>query len=443
MSVSARQTAFSALMRVETAQSYSNITLDSELEKSGSSPRDRSFAAKLFYGVLENRLLLDYNVAVRSDRSLKEIDTGVMVLLRLGLYQLFFADSVPARAAVNETVALCRSNGLGNASGFVNGILRSAANDMQLRLPDPKKSRTKYLSIKYSCPEKIVSLWRKSYGDEITLGVLSSLAERPPLCVRVNTLKITAEGLRVSLEQSGVIAEPHKAVKDCLMLSGTGAIEALPQFREGLFHVQDSASQLCCALLDPQEGDSLLDMCSAPGGKSFTCAELMKGKGNITALDLYSARLGLVKNGAERLGIDIISTRACDASGFDGAVRADRVLCDVPCSGLGIIRRKPELRYKSDLGLEGLPELQYKILCNASRFVKSGGRLLYSTCTLNPDENEKNAERFLGEHEDYIPVPLTLPEGIERGKDERENMLTLFPHINGTDGFFISLFQRK
>ena len=444
MSASARQTAYSALMRVEQAQSYSNITLDSELEKSSLSRRDRSFAAKLFYGVLENKLLLDYNIAVRSRLSVRETDTGVLVLLRLGLYQLFFADSVPASAAVNETVAMCRENGFGSAAGFVNGILRATAREGRLRLPDPKKGRTKYLSIKYSCPEKITALWRKSYGDELTAGLLGSLAERPPLCIRVNTLRTTAEELKTSLEESGVSAEIQGTVKDCLLLSNTGAIEKLPQFEKGLFHVQDSASQLCCALLAPQEGDILLDMCSAPGGKSFTCAELMNGRGSITALDLYSSRLGLVSGGAERLGIDIIKTIACDAAGFDTDIKADRVLCDVPCSGLGIIRRKPELRYKTELGTEELPELQYRILCNASRFVKSGGRLLYSTCTLNPAENSGNAKRFLGEHEDFVPVPLSLPERIKRGiSGEDESMITLFPHINGTDGFFISLFQRK
>lgn len=444
MSASARQTAYSALMRIEQARSYSNITLDSELEKSSLSSRDKNFAAKLFYGVLENKLLLDYNIAVRSKISVREIDTGVLVLLRLGLYQLFFADSVPAQAAVNETVALCRANGFADASGFVNGILRTAARDSQLRLPDPKKSRTKYLSIKYSCPEKIVSLWRKSYGDDITSGILSSLAERPPLCVRVNTLKTTADELKRSFEESGVRAEHHAQLKNCLLLYETGAIERLPQYKKGLFHVQDSASQLCCTILSPQQNDVLLDMCSAPGGKSITCAELMNGKGRITALDLYSARLGLVKSGAERLGIDIINTAACDAADFEMDISADRVLCDVPCSGLGIIRRKPELRYKNDLGTEELPELQYKILCNASRFVKSGGRLLYSTCTLNPQENTENAERFLDEHRNFEALPLELPEGIVRGiKDEKENMITLFPHINGTDGFFISLFQRK
>lgn len=443
MSASSRQTAYTALMRVEENRSYSNITLDSELEKSGLSGRDKSFAAKLFYGVLENRLLLDYNIAVRSLRSVRETDTGVLVLLRLGLYQLFFADSVPPPAAVNETVALCRNNGLAEASGFVNGILRAAARDAKLRLPDPKKGKNKYLSIKYSCPEKIVSLWRKSYGDELTEGILSSLSERPPLCIRVNTLKTTAQELKSRLEDRGVRAECSDILKDCLLLSETGAIERLPEFEQGLFHVQDRASQLCCSLLDPEENEVLLDMCSAPGGKSFTCAELMNGKGRIVSLDLYSSRLGLVNSGAGRLGIEIINTKACDASAFDEKIKADRVLCDVPCSGLGIIRRKPELRYKPDLGLDELPGLQYRILCNASRFVKSGGRLLYSTCTLNPDENGRNVQRFLDEHEDFVPSELKLPKGVSSGIDESSNCLTLFPHINGTDGFFISLFQRK
>ena len=439
----ARQAALESLVRVERDKAYSNLTVDKVLEEQGLEERDKRLAVRLFYGVLEHQMLLDYNISVRADRSVGDIDRKVLVLLRMGLYQLFFADNIPPMAAVNETVQLCRDNSLTQAAGFVNALLRKAAADRQLRFPDPKKGKNKYYAVRYSCPEGIVRLWRESYGDDNTVGLLESLTGRPPLFVRVNTLKTDTETLIGRLAQEGVGAEPCQWDDHALRLTDTGAVERLASFREGLFHVQDLASQLCCRFLDPQPGDTLFDVCAAPGGKSFTCAERMNNTGRLMACDLYPARLRLVENGAERLGIDIIKTKACDAADLSADSMADRVLCDVPCSGLGIIRRKPELRYKPDLGLSELPAIQYRILCRAAMFVKSGGYLLYSTCTLHPRENNGNAQRFLAEHEDFVPCPLGLPEGMRRAIAEQDNELTLFPHRHGTDGFFISLFQRK
>lgn len=438
----ARQTAFEGLMRVERDKAYSNLALDAMLKESRLTERDQRLAAMLFYGVLEHRMLLDYNIAVRADRPIRDIDQAVLVLLRMGLYQLFWADSIPSTAAVNETVRLCKDNGYAAASGFVNAVLRNAA-DGTVRYPDPKKGRNKYYAVRYSCPEAIVRLWRDSYGDDNTLGILQSLADRPPLYVRVNTLKNTAEELTVRLAEEGVHAEPSLWDENALQLTGTRAVEQLTAFREGRFHVQDLASQLCCRFLDSQEGDTVLDVCAAPGGKSFTCAERMNNHGQLVACDLYEARVGLIKQGAERLGIDILTTQVCDAAVFDSDLKADRVLCDVPCSGLGILRRKPELRYKDDLGLDELPAIQYRILCHAASFVKSGGILLYSTCTLHPRENNDNARRFLAEHPDFRACPLSLPSGMTRGIEEQDNELTLLPALHQTDGFFISLFQRK
>ncbi len=443
MSETARQTAYQALMRVERDHAYSNLTLDAALGKSGLSARDKAFASALFYGVLEHQMLLDYNIAIRSQRPLPSLDPAVTVLLRLGLYQLYFADGVRNAAAVHETVALCKTNHLPEAAGFVNAVLRSAAKEEKPRLPDPKKGKNKYYAVRYSCSEEIVRLWRSSYGEELTLGLLSSLAGRPPLCVRVNTLRTTAGALQERLQQEGVGVQAPEWPEDCLLLTHTGAVEQLAAYQEGLFHVQDLASQLCCRVLDPQAGESLLDVCSAPGGKSFTCAQRMRDQGRILACDLYEARLGLVQSGAQRLGIHIISTCPCDAAEWEAPFQADRVLCDVPCSGLGILRRKPELRYKPDPGVTALPEVQYRILCQASRFVKSGGTLVYSTCTLNPEENNRNAARFLREHEEYRPLKLPLPENFPRGLSEESYELTLFPSLHGTDGFYISLFQRK
>lgn len=442
MTESSRQTAFSALMRVEKDHSYSNITLDGILSQSRLSQRDKSFVAGIFYGVMEKKMLLDYNIAVYSDIPLNELDMEIIVILRMGLYQLMLMDSVPAAAAVNESVKLCHDNRMSGAAGFVNGVLRAAADYGSIKLPNPKKGKSKFYSIGFSCPEPIVRLWRQSYGDDITKEILMSLEGRPPLNARVNTLKIDPQKLKQSFEVSGIKAEYSECMENCLELEHTGAVEKLPQYEAGLFHIQDTASQLCCKILEVRENQTVLDVCAAPGGKSFTLAEMMNNKGKIIACDLYKARAGLIENGAKRLGIDMIQTVVGDSCQM-GFPMADRVLCDVPCSGLGIIRRKPELRYKEEMGLDTLPDVQYAILCNSGKFVGSGGILIYSTCTLNPWENNENARKFLAEHDDFEEYALKLPDGIKRGIEEKENELTLFPHINGTDGFFISAFRKK
>ncbi len=443
MSKSSRQLAFEALMRVENEQAYSNITLNIVLSENKSDMRDKAFTSVLFYGVLEKKLLLDYNLSRFSEKPVNKLDKEMLVILRMGLYQLFFMDSVPPSAAVNESVKLCKENNLYNASGYANGVLRCASRSDGLSLPNRRKGKNKYLSIKYSCPENIIKLWRDSYGDDITEGILSSLEGRPPIAARVNTLKTDSNKLILSLRGRHIRSEASGIIDDCIMLKETGSIENIGQYSEGLFHVQDSASQLCCRLLSAKPGNTVIDACSAPGGKAFTIAQHMGNIGNIISCDMYENRLRLVRQGAERLGIDIIRTVAADSSTYNDFPIADRVLCDVPCSGLGIIRRKPELRYKNDLGLDSLPDLQYLILCNCACFVKRGGILIYSTCTLNPAENGMNIRKFLKEHDEFEPYTLAVPAGIARGIDEPDNELTLFPHINGTDGFFIGAVKRK
>lgn len=444
MAETSRQTALQALMRVENDTSYSNITLDLMLSKSNLSKRDTALATNIFYGVIEKKLLIDYNLSLFSNQPVNKTDKTLLMILRMGIYQIFFTDKIPDSAAVNECVNLCKANGLYNASSYVNGVLRAAIRYGEIRYPDKRKSKNKYLSIKYSCPEKIIKLWRESYGDENTIGILQSLGGRPPLTARVNTTKITADNLKKSFEESGISVKKSEMLENALFLENTGDIEKLSQYRNGLFHIQDMASQICCELLNPQENQTVADVCSAPGGKTFTVAEIMNNKGKIISGDLHGSRLKPVNDGAKRLSLNIISTKTLDASKVDDLPMADRVLCDVPCSGLGIIRRKPELRYKNDMGLDTLPDLQYLILCNCSRFVKKGGLLIYSTCTLNPKENNLNARRFLDEHKDFEPFEIDLTKNkIKRGFEEQPNELTLFPHINNTDGFFISVFKKR
>lgn len=440
MSQTSRGVALSALIRMETDSAYSNIVLDTVLKQQPLSSRDTSLAANLFYGVLENKITLDYTISRLSKTPLKKIHPTIMMILRMGLYQLYFMDKIPDSAAVNECVKLCKSNKLYSASGFVNGILRAAIRNGSLFLPK-QSNKEEYLSVRYSCPVEIIRLWMTSYGENITMGILQSLAGRPPVYVRVNTLRTNTEELKNSLLETGVTAE-DTSEPTALRLSDTGSVERLEQYKHGFFHVQDISSQLCCSVLNADSGHTVLDVCAAPGGKSFTIAQSMKNTGKIFACDLYEARLRLIRSGADRLGIQNIETLCGDSSVMDSFPQADRILCDVPCSGLGVIRRKPELRYKSDLGLESLPQLQYKILCHCSRYLKAGGILVYSTCTLNPAENNLNARRFLSEHKDFEPYKITLPQKQNPVFDEKENECTLFPQ-NGTDGFFISAFRKR
>lgn len=439
--MTARDAVFNALKRVFLDGAYSNLILDKILSGSDLSAKDKSFASVIFYGVMEKQMLLDYNIQRLSDRPVGNIDKEILVILRMGMYQLFFMKSVPRSAAVNESVNLCKVNKLDSARSFVNAVLRSAVKLNDLQLPDKRKGKNKYLSIKYSCPETIVKLWRSAYGDEIATQILESLEGRPPVTARVNTLKTDTDSLIYRLETEGIRAE-KTIMPDCIMISG-GSLAETESFSEGLFHIQDMACQICCGILGAKAGETVIDACSAPGGKAFTLAELMENRGSIISCDLYENRLRLVREGAERLGINIIETSAGSSSERDDIPLSDRILCDVPCSGLGIIRRKPELRYKEDTGIDSLPQMQYDILCNCSRFLKSGGVMVYSTCTLNPKENGDVVRRFLDEHKEFSPVPLKLPNGIKRQIDESDNELTLFPSENGTDGFFMAAVQIK
>ncbi len=397
-------------------------------------------------------------------------------------------NSVPVSAAVNECVNLCTCERLFSSKGFVNGLLRNVARQQQHLLtqldeyhPAPQYSvsnpdgstpvrlysnKREYLSVKYSCPVNIVSLWINDYSPKLAEGILQATLGKPPLYVRVNTLKTTSDELVRLLRDEGVtavpVAIPHGNgtppnadghTSDCphseqavfpnaLELKGVSSLAELDCYKNGLFHVQSVASQLACSVLAPKEGDTVSDVCAAPGGKSFTCAQLMNDKGRVYSYDLHEHRVKLIASGARRLGITCVSAKGRDALSDEPLEMSDRVLCDVPCSGLGTLSRKPELAQKDDLGLDTLPEIQYNILCNAARYVKAGGVLVYSTCTLHRGENGINADRFLREHEDFSPVRIDPPCGFERTIDEPMNQLTVFPQSVG-DGFFIAAFSRN
>lgn len=439
-----RNTALNVLMKIEQDNAYSNIALNNAIRENKLSGVDSSFVSALVYGVLERKITLDYIIKQYSKIPLRKIELKTKMILRLGILQLLFMDKIPESAAVNESVNLAKKHKLQKSSGFINGILRSITrSEEKYKLPD-KSDKVLYYSVKYSAPQELVKLWINSYGELNTEQLLKSLGGRPKICARVNTLKNDKNSLIAELAKENVKAEEIPFLENAVSLTETGSIERLSAYKSGKLHIQDASSQLCVDFLSPKPREVLLDICSAPGGKSFTAAQYMCDRGKIFACDLYNHKLKLISDGAKRLGIHSIVTLKRDGASSDVSLPlADKILCDVPCSGLGILSRKPEIRYKDNLITADLPELQYKILCQSAQYLANGGRLVYSTCTLNPAENNKNARRFLEEHPDFYGVKLSLPPQINRAIDENDYEITLMPHTSGTDGFYIAVFGKK
>lgn len=420
-----RQLAFEVLVKMLRDGSYSNLALNAALRKNQMNPADRALCTELVYGTTERRLTLDDQLSRCLRQPLRKLKPNVHAALLLGSYQILFLDRIPDHAAVNESVRLVRKNGAAYAAGLVNAVLRKIAAE-GLVLPDSSHPLHR-LSVQYSCPEELVQLFVRTYGEEAAVGILEHGLGAESLTIRVNTCRTDSASLRRILAEEGVASEPHPLVEDALVLKKAGSVERLQSFQDGLFHVQDASSQLCCARMDPQPGETVFDVCAAPGGKSFTLAERMQDRGTVCAFDLYEQRTGLIRDGAARLGLQSISARCADAEVFDAdRGLADRVLCDVPCSGLGILGRKPEIRYKALREIDNLPSLQYHILCISSQYCRVGGRLVYSTCSLHPAENGGVVEHFLQEHSDYSLV----------------SQETLLPGSHHCDGFFIAVLER-
>ena len=434
----ARLTAVKLLLKMESSASYSNILLDSALSEQGLSEREKAFAAALFYGVTERRLTLDYIIEQNSRIPFRKLEKEAVAVLRAGFYQLLYMPSVPESAAVNESVKLCRKLKAFGAEGFVNGMLRSfIRNGKQISFEGLDEVKT--LSLKYSCPEWIAAKWLREYGEENAIKAMEASLGAPPLYARVNSTKVTDDELVNLLKKEGVKAERNPRLNGCIWLEKAGEIEQLEAFKAGLFHIQDVSSQLCCLTLRPIVNETVIDICAAPGGKTFTLAELMGNNGRVLSLDLYDGRVNLIAQGAKRLGLRIVEAKQNNAVKFSEELpQADRVLCDVPCSGLGVIRRKPEIKYKSEEEFEELPRLQRAILEVSSRYVKEGGTLVYSTCTLSRAENDEVARDFAENHSEFSPIVQTIPyEGAENN-----SMRTFFPEKDGGDGFFTAAFRR-
>ncbi len=438
--MSARKTALDALIACRKQAAWSNGILKDYIARDRLDRRDAALATRLCYGVLQNRSMLDFFLAQLLSGKVKDLHPVVRDILHLGLYQIYELDKIPDSAAVNESVSMtkkyCRWQR--SAPGLVNAVLRNAIRTKgELKQP-------KTLEERYSHPQKLINLLRDYVGEEKLEPMLAANNGTPRTVVQVNTLRITTDGLLDELEREGVPARRHDWMPDCLILGGTGSLDQLKAFQDGLFYIQDAAAKLSvmCAEIPKGEHVRVLDCCAAPGGKTFAAAIAMGNQGKIRSADIHRHKTTLIQKGADRLGLTNVMVREQDAtdnhpSWFE---KMDVVLADVPCSGYGIIRKKPDIRYKDPEEMERLPELQLKILYEQAEYVKPGGVLLYSTCTLLRRENEDVVEAFLKHRKDFVLEPLNLPAVFPKNET---GMLTLIPGEYDTDGFFICRMRRK
>jgi len=433
-----RELALRLMCEWETEGKYINLSLNSHL-LDGLRREERSSLTALLYTTVERLVSYDYYIASLSKRSLDKIDARVLNILRLGACQIIDMKSIPDFAAVNESVKLAKNPG---ERIFINAVLREIsrkAEKSELPLPPYEKNAARHYSIKYSLPLWIVKKFIAELGEECAVSLFESFNSSPSLTLTVNTVKISRDSFVSELKSRGISVKESVLSPISVKVFDKCNPKELYGYNEGLFFVQDEASALAALLLSPGKGESVIDVCSAPGGKSFATAVLMENSGRIVSCDLRGSKLSLIESGASRLGLDSVSVMENDATEIKSEFIAafDKLICDVPCSGLGVISKKPDLRYRSEEGARELPELQYKILSTVSNYLKAGGEMIYSTCTLLKEENEKVVERFLLENGDFESIDF------EFGNLKSENgMITLYPNVHGTDGFFIAKLRK-
>ena len=438
----ARETALYALERCRRGGAWSDSVLDGLIKDASLSPRDAALCQRLCYGVQQNRMLLDYYIGCYSRTPSRRLEPKLLDILRISAYQLLFMDKIPPSAAVSEGVGLCRKCGLDRAAGLCNAVLRRISENRN-SLPDiPGKGTSAFLSVKYSHPQWLAEEFMSRLGYDGAEALLEADNSIPDISLQVNTLKISAEALLDKLISSGARAEMHPWLPNCIALKNSGSVAALPGFNDGEFYVQDAAARLAVTAAALKPGMRVLDACSAPGGKSFAAAVDMADRGRIQSCDIHKNKLSRVASGAGRMGFGSISTLVMDAKQPDPEFfgQFGVVLADAPCSGLGVIRRKPEIRYKPETELDGLPQVQLDILRGLAGCVAEGGLLVYSTCTLREKENEGVSRAFLSEHPEFTLEDFELPQGACAGV--HNGMVTLWPHLSGTDGFFICRMRR-
>lgn len=439
----ARETALKIMHAVHQEEAYANVVLAKELRQGGLSDMDRRFVTELVYGAVKAGETLDWIIKKYITRPWKKVPPIIQDVLRLGVYQLRYMDKVPASAACNESVELAKKYGHEGVAKFVNGVLRTMVREPEKgAFPSGKGNATLQLALEEQHPEWLVRRWIKEFGYDEAKRLCQFNNQQAPLTVRTNTLKTSPSELLLNLTSVGVEAERSQLVDEGFTLVSHGSLDQLEALQEGYCQVQDESSMLVAHVVDPQPNDFILDVCSAPGGKTTHMAALMHNVGKIVACDIYDHKLKRVLDNATRLGVHIIQPRLGDAREVwqEYPQQADRVLVDAPCSGLGVLRRKPDSRWrKSPELLKELPKLQLAILKSAAACVKPGGTLVYSTCTIAHEENQDVVKAFLAEAKEFVLVHAGQRLPVAR----EDEMVQLYPQRDGTDGFFIACLQRK
>ena len=403
--MTARQLALKVLYEVEKNGAYPGMELKKQLSESDLSAVDRGFATELVYGVIKNRTRLDYIISKYSKQKLKKISDWIINILRMGVYQIVLLDKIPLSAAVNESVKLAKRYGHQASSGFVNGVLRNVGRSGEPQYPKGRE----YYEIFYSHPKWLCDMLFEQYGDEAKT-IIENNNKVPFTTVRVNVLKTTSKEVTALLEEKGTAVE-NTDFENILKISGFGDISKLPEYKDGLITPQGLSSYMAAKTAEPKKGEFIMDLCSAPGGKTTAMAELSGDGAEIYAFDLFEHKIGLIENNCKRLGIKSVTAKAQDGTVLmeDFVGKADKILADVPCSGLGIIRKKPDIKWNKETeDFEGIINIQKKILENAHKYLKKGGTLVYSTCTVNKNENECLAEEFAKNNNYKIEMIKTI-----------------------------------
>lgn len=441
MDTNAREVAMKILLDINHNKAYSNLSLNKYL-KDVKEKNDENLIREIIYGILENLIYIDYIISKASKIRLKKIHPNILEILRIGIYQIVFMDKIPESAAVNESVKLAKKYGHKGTIGFTNGVLRSISRDKEKFISIDVKGKVKYISIKYSHPEDLVKRWVDEFGIEFTEKLCEANNTTPSLNIRVNTLKTDKNSLIASLKTKGIETLEGKYAQDALIVKNPFAITETKEFKEGLFTIQDESSMLVADVIDPKKDSNVLDVCSAPGGKSTHIAQKMNNKGYILSRDIYPHKIRLIEENINRLGIDIIEAEVYDALDRDETLieKFDYCLLDAPCSGLGLIRRKPEIKLnRKEEDIDSLSDLQYDIIDQVKDYLKVGGFLIYSTCTIEPKENIGIIKKFIKENPEFKLV--SIEDEIKSSEDFtnlKDGYIEMFPHIHGTDGFFIA-----
>lgn len=439
-----REQVLDLLIQVEKEKSYAQLSLKNALGEMDQ--RDKALTTEIFYGTLKYQIQLDYYIDQFSKTPVRKMKPLIRNVLRMSVYQMLYLDKIPVSAIINEAVKIVKKRKMQGLSGFVNGVLRKMDRERDsLKLPSEKEGLSKRLSIQYAFPEWLIAMWLKDYGREKVEKICLALNQRASVCGRINTLKGSIEEVKACLEEEGFVIEQGALLEEAFYLKKVDQIQNSPSFKEGKWTVQDESAMLVAHVVAPQKGQRVLDMCSAPGGKSMHMAALMENEGEIISCDIHPHKLELIAKNAERLGITIMKPTLQDGTVFckewEGAF--DRVLLDAPCSGLGIMKRKPDIRLnKTKEDLEDIAAIQRALFKNAVRYLKEDGMLVYSTCTIARSENEEMVREMIATYGlELVNMVDNIPKVLQ-GDIESGGMLQILPYVADTDGFFIACLKK-